>query len=90
MGNQLGIISIIGACAVVLLIGAMRKRLEWLLNFVMRSILGTVAIYFINGALAMQGISLGIGINAVTVLTSGILGIPGLLALYGLGIYRLL
>lgn len=90
MGNQLGIISIIGACTVVLLIGAMRKRLEWLLNFVMRSILGTVAIYFINGALAMQGISLGIGINAVTVLTSGILGIPGLLALYGLGIYRLL
>lgn len=90
MGNQLGIISIIGACVVVLLIGSMRKRLEWLLNLVMRSILGTVAIYFINGALAMQGVSLGIGINAVTVLTSGILGIPGLLALYGLGIYRLL
>ncbi len=75
---------------VVLLIGSMRKRLEWLLNLVMRSILGPVAIYFINGALAMQGVSLGIGINAVTVLTSGILGIPGLLALYGLGIYRLL
>jgi len=90
LGNQLGIISIIGACVVVLLIGSMRKRLEWLLNLVMRSILGTVAIYFINGALAMQGVSLGIGINAVTVLTSGILGIPGLLALYGLGIYRLL
>lgn len=90
MGNQLGIISIIGACVVVLLIGSMRKRLEWLLNLIMRSILGTVAIYFINGALAMQGVSLGIGINAVTVLTSGILGIPGLLALYGLGIYRLL
>ncbi len=90
MGNQIGIISIVVVCVVVLLIGAMRKRLEWLLNLVMRCILGTVAIYFINGALATQGISLGIGINAVTVLTSGILGIPGLMVLYGLGIYYFL
>lgn len=64
--------------------------MEWLINILMRSILGTIGIYFINAALAMAGISLGVGINAVTVLTSGILGIPGLIALYGVGIYRLL
>jgi inhibitor of the pro-sigma K processing machinery len=56
----------------------------------MRSILGTAAMYFINSALATAGISLGVGINAVTVLTTGILGFPGLVALYGLGIYKLL
>ena len=56
----------------------------------MRGVLGTIAIYFINGGLATLGISLGVGINAVTVLTSGFLGIPGLLALYGLGIYQML
>lgn len=64
--------------------------MEKILNIVMRAILGTIAIYFINTALARRGISLGVGINAFTVLTSGILGFPGLLALYGVGLYRTL
>lgn len=81
---------IAAACGLVLLIGAMRGKMEWLLNVVLRSILGTVAMYFVNSMLAMLGVSLGVGINAVTILTSGILGLPGLVALYGLGIYRLL
>lgn len=90
MDNSLGSIIILAACIIVLLIGAVRKKVEWLLNVVMRCILGTIAIYFINGVLNSMGISLGVGINIVTVLTCGILGIPGLLALYGIGIYRLL
>ncbi len=90
MENQMGTMLIVLACAAALLIGAMRRKLEWLLNVVMRSVLGTIAIYFINSFLAALGISLGVGINAVTVLTAGILGIPGLLALYGIGIYQLL
>ena len=85
-----GILVIAAACGVVLLIGAVRNKMEWLLNIVMRSILGTIAMYFVNSTLATAGISLGVGINAVTVLTSGILGLPGLVALYGLGIYQLL
>lgn len=64
--------------------------MEKVLNFVMRAVLGTIAIYFINTALEKVGISLGVGINAATVLTSGILGFPGLLALYGIGFYKLL
>lgn len=90
MNHGTGIFLIVGACVLVLLIGAVRGRMEWLLNVVMRGILGTVAMYFINSTLASIGIYLGVGINAVTVLTSGILGLPGLMALYGLGIYRLL
>ncbi|MDE7251493.1 MAG: pro-sigmaK processing inhibitor BofA family protein [Acetatifactor sp.] len=90
MGNETGVLLITVACGTVLLIGVMRKRVEWLLNVFMRGILGTVGMYFINSALATAGISLGVGINAVTVLTSGILGLPGLVALYGLGIYKLL
>lgn len=90
MGNGTGTLLIIAACILALLIGAVRKKAEWLLNFVLRSILGTVAIYFVNGALASIGISLGVGINITTVLTSGILGIPGLVALYGIGVYRIL
>lgn len=67
-----------------------RMTMEKVLNFVMRGILGTIAIYFINAALEKVGISVSVGINAATVLTSGILGFPGLMALYGLGFYKLL
>lgn len=66
------------------------KNGEWLLNLAMRSILGTIAMYFVNGALASMGLALQVGINVYTVLTTGILGVPGLLALYGIGLYRIL
>lgn len=90
MNNHPGIILIVGACIVVLLIGSVRGKMEWMLNVVMRSIIGMITIYFTNMALGAVGIYLGVGINALTILTSGILGIPGLLALYGIGIYRML
>lgn len=90
MNNNPGIILIVGACIVVLLIGAVRGKMEWMLNVVLRSIMGALMIHFTNMALAVVGISLGVGINALTILTSGILGFPGLLALYGIGIYKVL
>lgn len=90
MEKYVGTIFLVAACVVVLLIGSVRTKMEWMLNIVMRSILGTLAIYFINTSLASVGISLGVGINALTVLTSGILGFPGLLALYGIGIFQML
>ena len=68
--------------------GGRRADMEKVINICMRSILGIIAMYFINSALEKAGISLGVGINAFTVLTSGILGFPGLLALYGIGIYK--
>lgn len=90
MEHQAEALLIVAACGVVLLIGLIRKKTEWLLNVTLRSILGTVAMYFMNSALAAAGISLGVGINSVTILTSGILGLPGLVAIYGLGIYKIL
>ncbi len=90
MENNMGTILIVAVCFAVLLMGVLRKRMEWLLNFIMRSILGAIAIYFINSALAAGGIFLGVGINAVTVLAIGILGFPGLCVLYGVGIYHIL
>lgn len=90
MTEQTGAILVIGMCGVILLIGLLRKQTEFVLNIVMRSILGTIIMYFTNYFLAAAGISLGIGINLVTVLTSGILGFPGLAALYAIGIYKML
>ncbi len=62
--------------------------MERVINFVMRCVLGTIAMYFINSILTGAHIYLNVGINAVTVLTSGFLGIPGLFMLYGIGIYK--
>lgn len=86
----MGTAIIVIICVLLLLLAAMKKKAEWLMNIIMRGILGALAIYFINGGLTTMGISTGVGLNGVTVLTSAILGIPGLLALYGLGFYRML
>lgn len=88
--NVLSMGAIVAVCGMVLVMGVMKGKMEWLLNILMRSILGTIAIYFINNALTDAGIYLPVGINPVTVLTSGILGLPGLAAIYGIGIYQIL
>ena len=80
----------IAVCAVVLLVGILHKKAEWLLNGCLRAVVGTIAMYFINFYLGEQGIDMGIGINVVTVLTSAILGFPGVAALYGIGVYKFL
>ena len=85
-----GAVIIIVFCALVLSIGLIRKKTEWMLNIVMRGILGTITIYFVNEALVGMGVPVEVGINPVTVLTSGILGFPGIIALYGIGIYKIL
>ena len=82
--NQTGILLIMWISVVVLLALAWRHKLEWLLNFLLRGVLGAVAIYFINLAVAGQGYPALVGINPATVLTCSVLGFPGLAALYGL------
>lgn len=61
--------------------------MEWLLNLVMRAILGILIIHFVNLGLAYFGICLGVGINLFTIGVLALLGAPGLLILYGFGVY---
>ncbi len=72
----------------VLLLVSLQKRAEWLLNFILRMVMGSLAILGINEVLFSLGIPGGIGVNPTTVLTSGILGFPGLAALYGIYFYK--
>lgn len=90
MEYETGMIILMVICVAVLLAGAVKSRAEWLMNACMRGILGAVAIYFVNVFLEKKGIFVGVGINPLTVLTSAILGFPGLAALYGLGLYKFL
>lgn len=63
---------------------------SWLLNFIVRASIGIICIYFLNEYLAMEGIALQVGVNAITFLTSGSLGLPGVAMLYGMVFYQML
>lgn len=73
---------IILICIVVLGILFFKNRLEMVIGFIMRGIVGTIAIYGINRLLLLYGISQSVGINPLTVITGAVLGIPGILALF--------
>lgn len=90
MNYTIAMVLLMAACGAVLVAGALRQKAEWLMNGCLRGILGAVAIYFVNSFLEKQGISVWVGINPVTVLTSAILGFPGLAALYGIGFCKFL
>ena len=79
---------LIGVCAAVLLLVSLHNRAEWLLNFILRMVMGSLAILVINASLLSLGISGGVGLNPTTVLTTGVLGFPGLAALYGIFLYK--
>ncbi len=85
-----GMAAILTVCALVLVIGAFGRKIEWLINFVLRAVSGTIGMYFINYFLISRQITTGIGINPITVTLSGFLGFPGLLVLYGINFFKML
>lgn len=90
MNTYTGIILIAVILVVVLLIGTMKSRAEWMINFVLRGVLGMMSIYFVNFLLADAFPGIQIGYNPITFLTTGILGFPGIAMLYGINFYMLL
>ncbi|KMZ54528.1 pro-sigmaK processing inhibitor BofA family protein [Dorea sp. D27] len=64
------------------------ERPHFVVNFIIRAILGIAIIFFVNEFLSGKGISLHVGMNPVTFLTSGVLGIPGVALLYGITFYQ--
>ena len=88
LDNQNAVMVIVAVCAAILLIGALKRQKEWLINLLFRTVTGTLGIFFINLGLANWGMQSTIGINTVTVLTTAILGFPGLFLLYGIHFYN--
>ena len=64
------------------------QRGSVVVNFILRAILGMGLIFFVNQYLEARGISLCVGLNGISFLTSGILGIPGVAMLYGILAYK--
>lgn len=64
------------------------QRSHIVINFVVRALLGAAMIFFINDFLAAKDISLSVGMNPLTVATSGVFGAPGVALLYGIAFYQ--
>lgn len=61
-----------------------------IVNFLIRALVGMALAFFVNEFISSRGIEVGVGMNAVTFLTSGTLGIPGVALLYGIVFYQIL
>ena len=85
-----GVFLIVGILIVILLIGALKNQAEWIINFVLRGVLGMMSIYFLNLLLADVMPGMKLGYNLITFLTTGILGFPGVAMLYGINFYMIL
>ena len=60
------------------------------INFMVRAAVGMALIFFINNYVLPSESSINVGLNAVSFLISGSLGIPGVGLLYGIVCYRML
>lgn len=67
-----------------------KKHGGFILNFFVRAILGLGMIFFVNEYLDYRNIPVSVGMNGISFLTSGFLGIPGVGMLYGILFYRFL
>lgn len=81
---------IIGMLVIVIFIGAVRRKTECILNFVLRLVFGSILIYFVNYELNSHGVKVNLELNVFSLLTSGFLGFPGVVALYGIRFFKFL
>jgi len=58
-------------------------QFRWLFGVVRNMVLGVAGILGVNALLSGIGLAAGVGVNAVTTLVIGLLGVPGFLLLYG-------
>lgn len=60
------------------------------INFFIRAVIGMALIFFINQYVIPADSSINVGLNPISFLTSGTLGIPGVGLLYGIMCYQIL
>ncbi len=80
-------IAIIIISVVLLLISFIKQRFDLIVNFALRIVGGLLAIYILNIVLKSFSIDMAVGLNGITALTVGLLGLPGFALLYALSVY---
>ncbi|MBQ2752889.1 MAG: pro-sigmaK processing inhibitor BofA family protein [Firmicutes bacterium] len=74
------IITLLVLCGILTVAIVFSEPLKHLLKLLANSVFGAVALFAINTVFGFTG--LGVGINMVTIITAGVLGLPGIAALY--------
>ena len=90
MEKQTGILVIAGACILVLFMVLVKHKLEFLLNFSLRTVMGGILICGVNYILKSRGISCEVALGPISLLTSGTLGFSGVSLLYAVAAFPLL
>ena len=74
------IITLLVLCGILTVAIVFSEPLKHLLKLLANSVFGAAAMFAINTVFGFTG--LGVGINMVTIITAGVLGLPGIAALY--------
>ena len=90
MGQYTDLIILFSGITIVFFLALFLKKSSVFTTFLLRGILCAIIIYFANMAMKKTGFPIEVGLNSASLLTSAILGFPGLLLLYGIKIYKLL
>lgn len=64
------------------------KKLEMILNVLLRAVFGGIGIYVVNTVFHYLGLHLIVGINVKTIAMICCLGLPGFFLLYGILFYH--
>lgn len=67
-----------------------KKRPPFLVNFIVRAVVGMGIIFFVNQFLDYRNIPVSVGLNVISFITAGTLGVPGVCLLYGVMFYQLM
>lgn len=84
------LIIIIIICVVFITVSIIRHKPDQIANFLLRACVGTAGIYLLDFLLGLGGYHISVGVNVVTILSNGLLGLPGFVLLYGLAFYYLI
>ena len=82
MNTVLAMQILMGVCGLVLVIVLLRQKMRFFLDLLLRAGLGAVVILWVNNLLVQMGIEIFVGLNFLSLLTSGALGFPGVALLF--------
>ncbi len=90
MSTYSGVLWIAAMFGIVLMMGVFKGKLELILNFFLRGIVGMLLIYLANYFLADGMPDCLVGYNLISFFVCGFLGVPGVLLLYGIVFFKVL
>ncbi len=62
------------------------KLIEIIINLIYRMIFGVIGIYFLNQLVQFAGLGIQVGLNGWTISVAGVLGFPGVILLFAVGL----